>query len=97
MDLNDFAFYCPRCQHGRCTPHRASYARLHEGVMLIAPDMPVYVCDVCGYTEFEREAVTRVTRLVGLEAPGKDAGTSTPSPYAADEPGDPAEPRHPNS
>lgn len=97
MDANDFAFFCPRCQHGRCHAQAATYARVEDGQMIVVPAMPVYVCDVCGYTEFEREAVAHVSRLLGSEAPDLDASGSTPSPYASDETGEPAEPRHPNN
>jgi len=64
--MNDESVYeCPRCQIGFCKPHAVTFARIHNGHVVSAPHTPRYTCDICGYQEFEPEALERLLRLVG--------------------------------
>ncbi len=94
---NDFAFYCPRCQHGRCYSGRATFARVIHGKMISAPDTPAFICDVCGYNEFEYGALMALTQLLGDETKGREADGNSPASYSVDESGDPGESRHPKT
>jgi YgiT-type zinc finger domain-containing protein len=57
------SFMCPRCQIGRCQPGQITYVRMYNGMLLTVPNMQVYTCDVCGYEEFEPEAIERLDSL----------------------------------
>lgn len=57
-------FSCPQCQFGRCKSTTATYTQLYLGSVMCAPDLPAYVCDVCGYCEFDHEALRRVLTLL---------------------------------
>ena len=94
---NDFAFFCPRCQHGRCYSGRATFARLHDGKMISAPDMSAYICDVCGYTEFDYTAVLVLNNLLGGKTPAKDSENGAPATYPLDESNDKSKARHPKT
>jgi hypothetical protein len=62
-------FTCPVCQIGQCRPGKATYLRLVDGDRLLsAPGMPVYICDVCVYREFDVDAINRLESLLGEEA-----------------------------
>lgn len=94
---SEFAFYCPRCQHGRCHPGRATFTRLFRGRIVSAPDTPAFVCDVCGYTEFERASVQQLHHLLGGKSSLKEADSSKTKQYPVDEPGETGESRHPKT
>lgn len=47
------SFPCPQCDIGYCSPSRATWVTLFEGRLLSMPDTPVYICDICGYREFD--------------------------------------------
>lgn len=94
---SDFAFYCPRCQHGRCRPGRATFTRIQRGQMISAPDTPAYICDMCGYTEFEPNAVLRLNRLLGEDGDAKDSDTNKAPAYSLDEPNEPGDTQHPKT
>lgn len=94
---SDFAFYCPRCQHGHCRPGRATFVRLHGGMVVSAPDTPAYVCDVCAYTEFEREAVRQLNKLLGQSGTPPETEGGSASHYPVDDPGEPGDRQHPKT
>jgi YgiT-type zinc finger domain-containing protein len=52
-----------------------------QGEMLVhVPDMPVWVCDICGFYEYEREALTRLDNLMsGGKAAPRARGPKSPS------------------
>jgi hypothetical protein len=64
------AYPCPYCQIGFCQPSRDTYTRLHKGTLVSVPNMLVWICDICQYQEFDREAVTRLETLLG-DDPGR--------------------------
>lgn len=62
---DQFTYSCPYCQIGYCQPGEATYVRMHEGQLVSAPNMLVWTCDICGYQEFDREALTALDALLG--------------------------------
>lgn len=58
-------FICPRCEVGLCRPGRVTYARVVAGQLLSVPNMRAFTCDVCGYREFEPNALRRLQVLMG--------------------------------
>jgi len=56
---------CPRCQIGYLQPEKATYAYVHNGMLLSVPNMPAWKCDICQYQEFDYDAITQVEALVG--------------------------------
>lgn len=68
--MNDETFYeCPRCQIGFCKPHEVTFARIHNGHVVSAPQTQRYTCDICGYKEFDPEALEHLLRMVGKSLP----------------------------
>lgn len=65
----DQAFECPRCQIGLCQPGKATYTRIARGQLISVPDMPIYTCDVCGYYEYDGEAVYDLEAMMGVVQP----------------------------
>jgi len=61
----EYAFYCPRCQIGRCHLTKVPFVRLYQGLLISAPDTPAFVCDVCGYQEYEQDALALILALAG--------------------------------
>jgi len=56
--------------------------QIYEGRILSVPDMPAYVCDICGYQEFDYQAMQSLYLLMGrsddpLMPDSDDAGLST--------------------
>ncbi len=88
--MSDFdAFPCPACQIGYCQPGKGTYLRLVNGTLVSAPDMPLWICDVCDYQEFDRDAVLRVEALLGQPDHSSGTGRTSPkiqSPEAPDAP-----------
>jgi YgiT-type zinc finger domain-containing protein len=56
---------CPRCQIGNLQPHTATYSAIHNGMLLSVPNTPVWKCDICQYTEFDYDTLTRLEALTG--------------------------------
>jgi YgiT-type zinc finger domain-containing protein len=63
--FDQFAYDCPRCQIGHCHAGRTTYTRVINGRVVSIPDIAVYTCDVCGYQEFDRDALLRLQTLLG--------------------------------
>jgi hypothetical protein len=38
---------------------------MHRGLLVSAQDVPAATCDICGYQEFDREAILRLEMLLG--------------------------------
>lgn len=56
-DSNADSYTCPRCTVGRCHRQTTTYVDFLYGQLFCVPDMPVYVCDVCHFAEFELDAL----------------------------------------
>ena len=56
---------CPRCQIGNLHTETATYTCVHNGMLLSVPDMPLWKCDICQYTEFDYATMTQIEALAG--------------------------------
>jgi len=58
---------CNVCHIGVLTLRYATYARQIDNQLVLLPNLPVWVCDVCGEMIQETETVGRIEMLFGLE------------------------------
>lgn len=56
---------CPRCQIGNLNATTATYSATFNGMLLSVPNVPAWKCDICGYLEFEDDALAQIEGLVG--------------------------------
>jgi hypothetical protein len=56
---------CPRCQIGNLQTETATYTSIHNGALLSMPNIPVWKCDICQYTEFDYDTLTQIEALTG--------------------------------
>jgi YgiT-type zinc finger domain-containing protein len=61
--MTDQLLYCPRCAFGRCHSRKVTYVNLYKGRVISAPETSAYVCDVCGYQEFDHLAIEHLHSL----------------------------------
>jgi YgiT-type zinc finger domain-containing protein len=80
--FDQFAYDCPRCQIGHCHAGKTTYTRVTQGRVISIPNIAVYTCDVCGYQEFDRDALLRLQTLLGANSssPQEDTRLTTKSP-----------------
>lgn len=57
--------HCPNCEFGNLKPRTAAYTRWVAGQFITVPDFPVWVCDVCGYMEYDDGALEHLEALLG--------------------------------
>lgn len=84
---------CPHCEIGHLHIERRTHVRIYQGMVLSAPNMPVYHCDVCGYEEYEPAAYRDLNTLVGASDPNRNGGSNPVKPAAPDTP-ETSVPRH---
>jgi hypothetical protein len=91
--MNDETVYpCPSCQIGFCQPGKGTYLRMVDGLLVSAPETPLWKCDICEYEEFDREAVMHLEALLGQYESVPDAQRLNPKVQPLDAP-DSATPR----
>ncbi|MCS6963139.1 YgiT-type zinc finger protein [Thermoflexus sp.] len=56
---------CPNCRIGYMRPHRITYAGYHGDLFIVVPNMPAYICDVCGNRQYDEEALMQLIPLIG--------------------------------
>jgi YgiT-type zinc finger domain-containing protein len=66
-DPSESKEFCAVCHVGSLRPHRATYARWHEGQFVIRPGMLAWRCDFCGMTFYDDAALARLALLLGPE------------------------------
>ena len=49
--------YCPECQVGVIKRRGGTYYTWIENELVIVPDFPCWVCDVCGHRDWDQNAV----------------------------------------
>ncbi len=57
---------CPDCQVGELRASRVSYFAWADRRFITVPDFPAWVCDVCGWREYDRAALTELQTLLHL-------------------------------
>ncbi len=60
-------YTCPRCALGQLRPTRSAYVRRWGHLLIVQPNFPLWRCDSCGYSRYDRLALTRVEYLLGPE------------------------------
>jgi hypothetical protein len=80
MTDTDYTYPCPHCQVGHCQRSIMPFLKVHGDLLVNVPDMPVWSCDICGFYEYEREALARLDNLMssGNAAP-RARGTKSPA------------------
>lgn len=82
---DDTIFSCPRCFIGHCRPSKVVYVQMVGGRMFNVPDMPAHVCDICGYREYDEDALHQIQKMLGEEElPNSDAPTPPSASHDAD-------------
>jgi hypothetical protein len=64
MTDSNQTYPCPRCQVGHCQRSVMPYLSLHGDMLVNVPDMPIWTCDICGFYEYERDALARLDSLM---------------------------------
>ncbi|HFC10050.1 MAG TPA: YgiT-type zinc finger protein [Chloroflexi bacterium] len=54
---HDVEYPCPKCRAGVLQPHELTYFTTVDGQMLVVPNFPAWVCDICGYVEYDERAL----------------------------------------
>ncbi len=60
--------YCPDCQVGIMKKQGATYYTWIENELVIVPDFPCWVCDVCGRRDWDQSAVFQLGALLSPTA-----------------------------
>lgn len=55
---------CRECLAGRCRTRRQTYFAWLHGELIMAPDFPVRVCDVCGWQDFDSDSLRWLRTLL---------------------------------
>ena len=63
-DAEQERYYCPECQSGLLNMAHVTYFADVPGEMIMAPDFPAWVCDICGYQEYDSLALTWLYALL---------------------------------
>lgn len=56
---------CSNCRLGNLYHEHVTYANWHSGRFVIVPNMPAWMCDVCGDYEYDADALSRLMPLLG--------------------------------
>jgi YgiT-type zinc finger domain-containing protein len=56
----DATYPCPECQLGVLSQQRVAYVTKQGAQIVTVPDFPAWVCDVCGYCEYDSAAVAEL-------------------------------------
>ena len=60
--------YCPECQVGVIRREGGTYYTWIENELVIVPDFPCWVCDVCGHRDWDQNAVFQLGMLLSPSA-----------------------------
>jgi hypothetical protein len=88
--FDQFTFDCPRCQIGHCRPGKSTYTQIANGQVISIPNITVYTCDVCGYHEYDRDALVRLQTMLGASrtlSPEDTRPLTKPANFDVTEPG----------
>ncbi|HML24499.1 MAG TPA: YgiT-type zinc finger protein [Aggregatilinea sp.] len=83
---------CPSCGVGQLKPAQTVYVQVVDGTLVSAPNVPAWICDVCGLTLFDSATVQNIEFMIGESGPPPNRHLSTPpaerGPGPLDEPDD---------
>lgn len=83
VTANDYQ--CDNCHIGTLNPRQTTVTYWVEGQLVIMPNVPVWICDVCGDFEYEMENIARLEMLLGIEHSLSDADNSLSAAYGPDD------------
>lgn len=66
--MNEEKKYCPECQVGIFRREGGTYYTWIENEMVIVPDFPCWVCDVCGHRDWDQGAVFNLGMILSPAA-----------------------------
>ena len=66
--MNEEKRYCPECQVGLIQRKKGTYYTWIENEMVIVPDFPCWVCDVCGHRDWDQGAVFNLGMILSPAA-----------------------------
>ncbi len=66
--MNEDKRYCPECQVGIIQRKKGTYYTWIENEMVIVPDFPCWVCDVCGHRDWDQGAVFNLGMILSPAA-----------------------------
>lgn len=55
---------CPTCRLGRLHPNRITYPCWLNGQMMMVPNTPVQVCDVCDHIAYDSDFMSTIQFLI---------------------------------
>lgn len=83
VDSKSKDFVCPRCGVGKCQYQKTTFVELYRGQLLSVPDVPVFICDVCHFAEFELDAIESLWADLEDDFLTEDFESSSESTYSS--------------
>jgi YgiT-type zinc finger domain-containing protein len=59
---------CPECQAGALQNSAVPYYAILEGTLVVVPDFPAWVCDICRHCEYDENALEALRVILGPAA-----------------------------
>ena len=84
---------CPECQVGALRQANVSYLTRIQGRLVMVPDFPAWVCDVCGRREYDEAALTELRAMLEGGTPMRRRPKRQRPVPPATSPRPPADPR----
>lgn len=69
---------CPNCRLGRLHPNQITYPCSFKGQLMLVPNTPVQVCDVCHHIEYDFEFMSGIQILIQHSETQPKPSTKTP-------------------
>jgi len=60
-------YICQHCLAGTLRLRQVVFAHWYGGQFITVPNFPAWVCDVCGETEYDADALEQVETILGTE------------------------------
>ncbi len=83
---------CPECQVGTLGHSTVPYYAKLEGTLVIIPNFPAWICDICRHCEYDENALEALRVILGPAAhipsfsnPRRRLPAENPSPWSRDD------------
>ncbi|WP_119067613.1 YgiT-type zinc finger protein [Aggregatilinea lenta] len=70
---------CPSCGVGLLKSAQTVYVQVYNGTLVSAPNVPAWICDVCGLTLFDSTALQNIEFMIGESGPPPNRHLPAPS------------------
>ncbi|MBN2554546.1 MAG: YgiT-type zinc finger protein [Anaerolineales bacterium] len=67
IESNSSQLACPDCRVGNLKLGHASFFTDVDGAVITLPDFPAWICDLCGYREYDNSALSKLQALLATE------------------------------